>query len=657
MVSNQSENPEHTPNSNECPNCSSTNSKAKKVTINLKTGNKIRPSLIIISTGVFIVFGLCILITALVNLANQVGTVDMRCVLPMVVISIIPSTIVLFIYFRMDKKKFIKYSCAACKYRWEYRDGEIITKEPLQDNGPLDAQPDTATTPAQVPNKTHFEFPVPFKKLAGEYFNLSRGSLMGSVGPDALIQMCKESKEEVEVQWRIIETQFYDSVLEIMVVPDGHSKNKMRFLGLGNIFSGKAKDYLQEYNLNADDIGLIANQMTSLFIFHLEEDNPVEDELINNGYKPITIEALEDLLRERWTSIGLGVKNSLPVEPMNTWTNINGIGGSHPISRVKICSACKCINVVELIVCLFCGREFTGVETGASVKEFQIETESKIPSQEDLLEQARREIEAGPHPKRTARHLGQSLLATVGLLIGSGLLLGGAIYVWESRRDIGIGLIPALIIIIVMVIIGIGSLVMIPSTVRNIMKGSTFKAPKDLIFTYFNFELGVLELGDFALGEVVNKWDSITFEGQAKYESIKSFKHYLSEIKKRLIESVAMLLPLNPVEVYIKTGQVRVPIEFTLEKQKFSIENFKIESENEESCTVILDFTCLQTRIAKLKLPQTYSDLKKGETPHKVFQIVDGIVRVQQKKTLVKAFDQWRLTSGNVDLPFGIEVT
>ena len=150
-----------------------------------------------------------------------------------------------------------------------------------------------------------FESLNSFKKTIRGDYNLANSKLEGTIEADTLLQILKQVQDEVSLFWRKSRTFIHSSAINILVFPRSQFGGNMSFLGLGTFKPGGLNQYLQEYGLGKDDIGLIGGGIMSRFGFSMFHDNSQSKEWVEKNYELVDIKELERVLEKRRAELGL----------------------------------------------------------------------------------------------------------------------------------------------------------------------------------------------------------------------------------------------------------------------------------------------------------------------------------------------------------------
>ncbi len=144
-----------------------------------------------------------------------------------------------------------------------------------------------------------------FKDIIRRNHNLANGNYSGIIEVETLLHILGQVQNDVSLFYEEQSTFAHSSVLEVLVFSKNEFGDNMRFLGLGEFRPGLLNKYLQECELNQEDIGLIHGKIESRFSFSMFHDNNLSKERVEKTKKAATVEELERIVKERRTKLGL----------------------------------------------------------------------------------------------------------------------------------------------------------------------------------------------------------------------------------------------------------------------------------------------------------------------------------------------------------------
>ena len=118
----------------ECPNCSSYEIQSKVMTVDRKSGKRIRPIVRWITGGGLVAFGACMALSGLAMITVEPALLFVYILLGC--LFLVPGAIVIIKHLRTDKAKLTEYRCGACKYKWKRMEGDMIAGEPTAEGVP-----------------------------------------------------------------------------------------------------------------------------------------------------------------------------------------------------------------------------------------------------------------------------------------------------------------------------------------------------------------------------------------------------------------------------------------------------------------------------------------------------------------------------------------
>lgn len=118
----------------ECPNCSSSEIRSKVVTIDRKSGKRIRPVARWITGGGLVAFGACMALSGLAMMQFDPAALFIYILLGS--LFLVPGAIVIIKHLQTDKAKLTEHRCGACKYKWKRMEGDMVAGAPAAEGTP-----------------------------------------------------------------------------------------------------------------------------------------------------------------------------------------------------------------------------------------------------------------------------------------------------------------------------------------------------------------------------------------------------------------------------------------------------------------------------------------------------------------------------------------
>ncbi|MCK4247898.1 MAG: zinc ribbon domain-containing protein [Methanomicrobia archaeon] len=147
-----------------------------------------------------------------------------------------------------------------------------------------------------------------FKKLIREHYNLAHSKLGGIIAPDTLLDVLSQIEHEISIYWSLgYGSAAFRSQFEINVFPKDQFGGNMGFIGLAEFQPTFSPfKYVEEYNFNKEEIGLVQGRIMSRFTFSMYHDNALnEDYLKRFEHKLVSVDELRERIKERQAKLGL----------------------------------------------------------------------------------------------------------------------------------------------------------------------------------------------------------------------------------------------------------------------------------------------------------------------------------------------------------------
>jgi len=147
-----------------------------------------------------------------------------------------------------------------------------------------------------------------FKKLIREHYNLAHSKLGGIIDPDVLLDLLSQVEDKISIYWSLgYGSVAFRSQFEINVFPKNQFGGNMGFIGLAEFQPTFSPfKYMEEYNFDKEEIGLVQGRIMSRFTFSMYHDNFLKEDLLKQfNYELVSVDELRERIKERQMKLGL----------------------------------------------------------------------------------------------------------------------------------------------------------------------------------------------------------------------------------------------------------------------------------------------------------------------------------------------------------------